>query len=66
VYLALASARHVSDYLATGDVTLNLYKVGLSELVMESIDENRLLTIEDEAIIHFLYEEVPHHSLEKH
>ena len=66
VYLSLASARNMADYVATGDTTMNLYKTNLGDIVLESIKDNRLLRLEDEIILHFLYEEVPDHNMEKH
>jgi hypothetical protein len=59
VYLALASARNVADYLAYGDTTLNLLKISVSENMLKNINNNRLLRLEDKAILHFKYEEVP-------
>ena len=53
-YLALASMRPYADYLATGELTLDLIKC---EIDLELFENNRLLHIED-GIVHFLYEEV--------
>jgi hypothetical protein len=59
VYLALASTRSVADYATYGDTTLNLLKVGESEIIYNQIKNNRLLYMEGEDILHFKYEEVP-------
>ena len=53
-YLALASLRPRSDYLATGKTTLDSI---LCTVAPELFIENRLLTTEKNEI-HFLYEEV--------
>jgi hypothetical protein len=59
VYLALASARNLADYLAYGDTTLNLVKIPVSDNMYTHINNNRLLTLEDNVIVRFKYEEVP-------
>ena len=53
-YLALASLRPYSDYLATGKTTLDSI---LCTVAPELFIENRLLTTKENEI-HFLYEEV--------
>jgi len=53
-YLALASLRPSSDYLATGKTTLDSI---LCTVAPELFTENRLLTTKENKI-HFLYEEV--------
>jgi hypothetical protein len=58
-YLALASMRPYSDYLTTGELSLDLRKI---EIDMEFWEENSLLYIND-GKLHFLYEEV---TKEKH
>lgn len=54
-YLAIASFRSLSEYLANGKITLDILKV--EESIINLINENSLLRIEDDEI-HFLYEEV--------
>lgn len=59
-YLALASLRILAEYYVTKDTTLDLLKVPFDK---ELFNDNRLLWIDDEDRLHFLYEEVPQ---EKH
>ena len=60
-YLALASLRPISDYLATGKTTLD---INLVEMDINFFKENSLLCIEDE--VTFLYEEVPQEKEQWH
>jgi len=62
-YLASASIRSVSEYLATETTTLELLHVPFANLLVDNINKNSLLRLDDNNLIHFLYEEVP---LEKH
>jgi len=62
-YLASASIRSVSEYLATETTTLELLHVPFANLLVDNINKNSLLRLDDKNLIHFLYEEVP---LEKH
>jgi len=62
-YLASASIRSVSEYLATETTTLELLHVPFANLLVDNINSNSLLRLDDNNLIHFLYEEVP---LEKH
>lgn len=59
-YLALASIRSVGEYYASGCVTVDLLHISMDRSLF---DDNRLLTIDEDEILHFLYEEVPQ---EKH
>jgi len=59
IYLALASARNLADYLSHGDTTLNLMKITVSDSMYQHITNNRLLVLEDDIILRFNYEEVP-------
>lgn len=63
-YIAAASARDVSEYLVSKDTTLNLFKTDFADSTIEILKTNRLLRIEDDTIVHFLYEEVT--KMEKH
>ena len=60
-YLALASLRPISDYLATGKTTLD---INLVEMDINFFKENSLLDIDDE--VTFLYEEVPQEKKQWH
>jgi len=62
-YLASASIRSVSEYLATETTTLELLHVPFANLLVDNINSNSLLRLDDNNLIHFLYEEVP---LQKH
>jgi len=62
-YLASASIRSISEYLATKTTTLELLHVPFANLLVDNINKNSLLRLDDKNLIHFLYEEVP---LEKH
>jgi len=62
-YLASASIRSISEYLATETTTLELLHVPFANLLVDNINSNSLLRLDDNNLIHFLYEEVP---LEKH
>jgi len=62
-YLASASIRSISEYLATETTTLELLHVPFANLLVDNINKNSLLRLDDKNLIHFLYEEVP---LEKH
>ena len=62
-YLASASIRSISEYLATETTTLELLHVPFANLLVDNINNNSLLRLDDNNLIHFLYEEVP---LEKH
>jgi len=62
-YLASASIRSISEYLATETTTLELLHVPFANLLVDNINKNSLLRLDDNNLIHFLYEEVP---LEKH
>lgn len=57
VYLALASFRNLGDYLASGNLRLDTINLP-SKVRPETINENRLLEVEDNEII-FLCEELP-------
>jgi hypothetical protein len=61
-YLALASLRPVSDYLATGKTTLD---INLIEMDPTFFNDNSLLDI-DEDEVSFLYEEVPQEKKQWH
>lgn len=61
-YLALASMRPLSDYLATGKVDLDF---DLVEIDINFFKENSLLRIEDK-IVNFIYEEVPQEKKQWH
>lgn len=54
-YLALASYRPIADYYATGKLTLDYMYVDTVD--KDLIDTNRLLDIDEDGAIHFLYEE---------
>lgn len=54
IYYALAAMRNISDYKATKKITLDLLRVPVE---LDSINENRLLRIENGSV-HFIYEEV--------
>jgi hypothetical protein len=54
-YIALASYRRYSEYLATKKTTLSLLE---SPVGKDKINKNRLLSIDTNGEIHFLYEEV--------
>ena len=58
-YVALASMRPFADYLATGELTLDLLQC---EVDLELFEDNSLLRIEDNKI-HFLYEEVKQENI---
>jgi hypothetical protein len=62
-YLAAASIRSVSEYLAHETTTLELLHVPFANHLVDNINNNSLLRIDDYNLIHFLYEEVP---TEKH
>lgn len=59
-YLAIASMRSLADYYALGTTTLDLIQNPVDRSFYEN---NRLLSIDENDVIHFLYEEVP---TEKH
>ena len=59
-YAALASLRSIADYYAYGITTLDLLHLSIDRSLF---NDNRLLTIDDDELLHFLYEEVPQ---EKH
>lgn len=59
-YMALASLRSVAEYYVSGQVTLPKTQTPIDD---ELIKNNRLLRIDKNGDIHFLYEEVPQ---EKH
>jgi len=61
-YLALASLRPISDYLATGKTTLD---INLIEMDPTFFNDNSLLDI-DEDEMSFLYEEVPQEKKQWH
>ena len=54
-YIALASFRRYSEYLANKKTTLSLLE---SPVGKDIINQNRLLSIDEYNQIHFLYEEV--------
>jgi hypothetical protein len=62
-YLAAASIRSISEYLAHETTTLELLHVPFANHLVDNINNNSLLRIDDYNLIHFLYEEVP---TEKH
>jgi len=62
-YLAAASIRSISEYLAHETTTLELLHVPFADLLVDSIKNNSLLRLDSDNLIHFLYEEVP---TEKH
>ena len=62
-YLATASFRSISDYVATQTTTLELLHFPFANFLVENIHTNSLLRIDDKDLVHFLYEEVPE---EKH
>jgi len=59
-YAALASLRSLAEYYAYGTTTLDLLHVSLDRSLF---NDNRLLSIDEDEVLHFLYEEVPQ---EKH
>jgi|TARA_R110001583_G_scaffold737_3_gene6772 hypothetical protein len=58
-YLAAASIRSVSEYLAHETTTLELLHVPFANHLVDNINNNSLLRIDKYNLIHFLYEEVP-------
>jgi hypothetical protein len=59
IYLALASHRKLAEYGAEGLLTLDLLHLPNKPIYKTTIKQNRLLSLENDRIIHFLYEEVP-------
>lgn len=59
-YFALASIRSYADYLASGEVTLDSFELSIDENLYK---DNRLLSIDDDGKIHFLYEEVKQETI---
>lgn len=59
-YAALASLRSLADYYAFGTTTLDLFHVPMDKSLFSN---NSLLYIDDDNLLHFLYEEAPQ---EKH
>jgi len=58
-YIALCSLRSLAEYKATHQVTLDaILMPGVSIDPAETINNNRLLSIDEDDLIHFLYEEV--------
>jgi len=55
-YAALASLRSLADYYAFGTTTLDLFHVPIDKSLF--ID-NSLLHIDENNVLHFLYEEAP-------
>lgn len=59
-YIAAASLRSLADYYANGTVTLNLFHLPVD---INLFNDNRLLWVDEDENLHFIYEEVPQ---EKH
>src|SRR5210317_1303953 len=59
-YMALASLRSVAEYYAYGTTTLDLLHIPMDKSLF---NDNSLLYIDENDMLHFLYEEVPQ---EKH
>jgi len=66
VYMSLASMRPLSDYLATGNTTLDTLLLPEDEIIQQSIENTRLLDTDEEGNLHFLYEEVPQEKSQWH
>lgn len=52
-YMALASKRRLAEFLLTGDLTLDLNETLVD---INKIKDNRLLLIDKDGIVHFMYE----------
>lgn len=57
-YISLAAARNLANFLATGDTTIDTLLLPEDEIIFEEIDNNRLLSVDEEGKLHFLFEEV--------
>jgi len=66
VYFSLASMRPLSNYLATKETTLDTLLLPEDEIILQSIEDTRLLSVDEEGNLHFLYEEVPQEKTEWH
>ena len=58
-YIATASFRSLADYAATHTTTLELLHVPFADFLVDNIKTNSLLRIDEDDLVHFLYEEVP-------
>lgn len=65
-YISLAATRNLSNYLATGDTTIDTLLLPEDEIIFEEINNNRLLNVDDTGKLHFLYEEVPQEKITWH
>lgn len=62
-YIALAATRNLSNFLVTGEITIDTLLLPEDEVIFNEINNNRLLRIDDEGKLHFLYEEVPQEKI---
>lgn len=65
-YISLAATRNLANFLATGDITVDTLLLPEDEIIFEEINNNRLLNVDSEGKLHFLYEEVPQEKIVWH
>ncbi|MEK9894832.1 MAG: hypothetical protein VW518_00215 [Burkholderiaceae bacterium] len=65
-YISLAATRNLANFLATGETTIDTLLLPEDEIIFEEIHNNRLLSIDSEGKLHFLYEEVPQEKIVWH
>lgn len=65
-YISLAATRNLANFLATGETTIDTLLLPEDEIIFEEINNNRLLSVDSEGKLHFLYEEVPQEKIVWH
>ena len=65
-YISLAATRNLANFLATGDTTIDTLLLPEDEIIFEEINNNRLLSVDEEGKLHFLLEEVTKEKITWH